>query len=150
MLDLVIPSVALAQSIGRWGNFMNGEAFGAETDIFCRMGIRNVLTMGQTIYVHPTFLYESLWNLVGFLIINSFYKKKKYDGQIFLMYITWYGFGRMFIEGLRQDSLYLGPFRISQLIGFLCFVICTALLVLMLTMLDNDDTCDDPEKEAEQ
>jgi phosphatidylglycerol:prolipoprotein diacylglycerol transferase len=74
-------------------------------------------------YFHPTFLYESLWNLVGFVIINALYKKKKFDGQVFFMYITWYGFGRMFIEGLRTDSLYVGVFRISQVVGFLCFVI---------------------------
>jgi phosphatidylglycerol:prolipoprotein diacylglycerol transferase len=79
----------------------------------------------------PTFLYESLWNLVGFLIINVLYKKKKYDGQVFLMYITWYGFGRMFIEGLRTDSLMVGTFRISQVVAFLCFIVGFALLVYL-------------------
>ena len=83
-------------------------------------------------YYHPTFLYESLWNLVGFILINLLYKKKKFDGQVLLMYLAWYGFGRMLVEGLRTDSLYIGVFRISQVVGFLCFVICTTLLVFFL------------------
>ena len=77
MLDIAAIGFMVAQGIGRWGNFMNGEAFGSETDIFCRMGVSNVLTGYMMKYVHPTFLYESLWNLVGFLIINILYKKKK-------------------------------------------------------------------------
>ena len=84
-----------------------------------------------TIFVHPTFLYESLWNLLGFILINLYYKRKKFDGQIFFLYITWYGFGRMLIEGLRTDSLYVGDFRISQVIGFLCFFFGSAVLVAM-------------------
>ena len=68
--------------------------------------------------MHPTFLYESLWNLIGFIILNALYKKKKFDGEIFGGYCIWYGFGRMLIEGLRTDSLMLGPIRISQLVGF--------------------------------
>ena len=129
-LDMVAPGVMIAQAIGRWGNFTNGEAFGGETDIFCRMGILHE-DWKRTYYVHPTFLYESLWNLVGFILINAFYRKKKFDGQILLMYITWYGFGRMFIEGLRTDSLYIfGTVRISQLVGFLCFLVGTVLLIV--------------------
>ena len=72
-------------------------------------------------YYHPTFLYESLWNVAGFVLITLLYRKKKFQGQIALSYLIWYGFGRMFIEGLRTDSLYVGPFRISQVVGFLCF-----------------------------
>jgi phosphatidylglycerol:prolipoprotein diacylglycerol transferase len=75
------------------------------------------------VYYHPTFLYESLWNLLGFVIINILYQRKKFNGQIVLLYLSWYGFGRMFIEGLRTDSLYVGSIRISQLIGFLCMVV---------------------------
>ena len=127
--DCVCPGLILAQAIGRWGNFMNGEAFGAETDIFCRMGLTNFLTAYDTVYVHPTFLYESLWNILGFILINIFYRHKRYDGQIFLLVFGWYGFGRMFIEGLRQDSLYLGAFRVSQLLAGSIFVVCTALLI---------------------
>lgn len=128
--DMIAPAVMLGQIIGRWGNFTNAEAHGGETSLPFRMGIR---AEGSSIteYVHPTFLYESLWNLVGFILINIFYKKKKYDGQIFIMYLTWYGFGRMFIEGLRTDSLYVGDFRISQVVAFLCFFFGLATLVSM-------------------
>ena len=135
--DCACPSLVLAQAIGRWGNFMNGEAFGAETDIFCRMGIRNVLTGFQTIYVHPTFLYESLWNILGFTLLNLFYRHRKYDGQIFHLTFAWYGFGRMFIELLRSDSLYISSHhawytKISVLIGFGFFVGCTAYMTYKL------------------
>lgn len=131
IFDMVAPGVMLGQIIGRWGNFVNGEAHGIEAaeNFFLRMGL---FEYGKLTYYHPTFLYESLWNLVGFVLITVFYKKKKFDGQIVLSYLAWYGFGRMFIEGLRTDSLYIGAFRISQVVGFLCFVICTTLLVYML------------------
>jgi len=117
--DMLVPGVMLGQIIGRWGNFVNAEAHGGATSLPWRMGLHQV---GRTvyepaIYVHPTFLYESLWNLIGFLLINAYYKKKSYDGQIFLMYITWYGLGRMFIEGLRTDSLMIGDFRASQMLA---------------------------------
>ncbi len=129
ILDFAGHGAMLGQAIGRWGNFFNAEAHGTETDIFCRMGITNFL--GITEYFHPTFLYESLWNTLGFCLIFLFFKKRKYGGQIFLMYCTWYGFGRMFIEGLRTDSLYIGQtgIRVSQLLGFLLFVSGAALLV---------------------
>ena len=92
------------------------------TDGFLRMGIDNSLsyyTFGsaEMVYVHPTFLYESLWNLLGFVLINLFYKHKKYDGQIFLCVFGWYGLGRMLIEGLRTDSLYIGPFGVLSVIA---------------------------------
>ncbi len=135
LLDMIGPGVMLAQSMGRWGNFFNGEAHGtvvAEGSplYFLRMGLLpNEDSMFTTYYYHPTFLYESAWNLVGFVIINLFYKKKKFNGQIACMYLSWYGFGRMFIEGLRTDSLYVGSFRISQVVGALCFVVFGGLLV---------------------
>ena len=134
--DCVVPGLIMAQAIGRWGNFMNGEAFGEITNNFLRMGIYNAnswYTFGsyQMVYVHPTFLYESLWNIAGFIGVNIFYKHKKYDGQIFLMIFGWYGLGRMWIEGLRMDSLYLfgSSIRVSQALAALLFVACTALLV---------------------
>ena len=129
MYDMLVPAVMIGQIVGRWGNFVNAEAHGGVTDIFIRMGIRTE-AMAEAVYVHPTFLYESLWNLIGFLLINAFYKKKQYHGQIFFMYMTWYGFGRFLIEGLRTDSLYVGPFRISQVIGLVSFVVGLAFLVL--------------------
>ena len=132
--DMVAPGVMLGQIIGRWGNFVNGEAHGVETTSFLRMGLMGAADTKypyKEMFYHPTFLYESLWNLVGFVLINLFYRKKKYDGQILLAYLAWYGLGRMFIEGLRTDSLYIGVFRVSQVVGFLCFVICTTLLVYL-------------------
>ena len=128
--DMAAPAVMIAQAIGRWGNFCNAEAHGGPTSLPWRMGIRND-EYPTTVYVHPTFLYESLWNVLGFVLINLFYKKKKYDGQILVMYLTWYGFGRMLIEGLRTDSLYVLGFRISQVIGFLCFFIGICILTAM-------------------
>ncbi len=136
--DMASPAVMIGQIIGRWGNFFNGEAYGTEVLessplYFIRMGLKpNIDSYSVMHYYHPTFLYESLWNLVGFIIINALYKKKKFDGQVFLMYITWYGFGRMFIEGLRTDSLYVGVFRISQVVGFACFVVGAVLLIYNL------------------
>ena len=131
MLDCAAPGVMLAQAIGRWGNFFNGEAFGEQTEIFCRMGLQHY-DWSQMYYYHPTFLYESLWNLLGFGLINLVYRKKKFDGQIALMYFAWYGFGRMFIEGLRTDSLYLGPFRISQVVAAMSCLAALTLLVVGL------------------
>ena len=133
VLDVVCFGFFIGQCIGRWGNFMNREAFGCETEIFCRMG----LTLdGATIYVHPTFLYESLWNLAGFIGLHIFSKKvgRKFDGQYFLMYLAWYGLGRVWIEGLRTDSLYIAgtAIRVSQLLAGVTFVIASALLVIII------------------
>ena len=111
--DCISPGLILAQAIGRWGNFMNAEAYGSETDIFIRMCIG---TGEYAKFVHPCFLYESLWNILGFVLINIFYKKRKYDGQVMVAVFGWYGLGRMFIEGLRTDSLWVGPFGVIQVI----------------------------------
>ena len=132
--DTIAPGVGLAQAIGRWGNFMNGEAYGYEvaegSPLYSfRMGLISDYTGAEMKYYHPTFLYESLWNIVGFVIITLLYRKKKFNGQITLMYFAWYGFGRFFIEGLRTDSLYVGDFRISQVVGAVCFLAASALLV---------------------
>ena len=131
--DCVAPGVLLAQGIGRWGNFMNGEAFGGVTDSFMRMGLLNRNTYGKLMYVHPTFLYESLWNLLGVLLVYLYAKKigKKYDGQLILLTFGWYGLGRMFIEGLRSDSLYIGDtnLRVSQVLAAAIFVVCLGLLI---------------------
>ena len=141
VFDMVCPGVMIGQIVGRWGNFFNGEAYGespAEDSLlyFMRMELRHE-GWSNSYICQPTFLYESLWNLVGFLIINALYKKKKFDGQVFLMYITWYGFGRMFIEGLRTDSLMVGTFRISQVVAFLCFIVGLALLVYLGVRASN-------------
>jgi phosphatidylglycerol:prolipoprotein diacylglycerol transferase len=121
LFDVGGLGLLIGQTIGRWGNFMNREAFGGETNLPWKMGLT---ADGETIYVHPTFLYESVWNLAGFVLIHIFSKKhRKYDGQLFLMYVAWYGFGRFFIEGLRTDSLYLvsSDIRVSQLVAALSF-----------------------------
>ncbi len=130
LLDATAPGVLLGQAIGRWGNFTNAEAHGGVTDIFCRMGI-SYGGYGETVYYHPTFLYESLWNITGVIILTALYKKKKFNGQIVLGYFCWYGFGRMLIEGLRTDSLYLGNtgIRVSQLLAFALFIVSGILLV---------------------
>ncbi len=161
LFDMAAPGVMLAQAVGRWGNFFNGEAYGypitaegtryffflkefrpssGEGTFFnwIRMGLwPNEYSYGGMVYVHPTFLYECVWNLLGFVLINLFYKRKKFDGQIALMYFTWYGFGRMFIEGFRTDSLYIlkgiasdAGLRISQCVGLLCFVVGVTLLLI--------------------
>lgn len=122
MLDIAAMAVLIGQIFGRWGNFMNREAHGALTDSFFKMGL--VDASGAVTYYHPTFLYESVWNLVGFLALHFLTKKRKFDGQIFLSYLTWYGLGRVWIEGLRTDSLYLFStgIRVSQLVAALCVV----------------------------
>ncbi len=128
LLDITSLGFLIGQALGRWGNFFNREAYGAETDSFFRMGLLYTPT-GETIYVHPTFLYESLWNIAGFVLLHFLSKKRKYDGQIALGYLAWYGLGRTFIEGLRQDSLYWGDFRVSQILAAAsCFVAVAALM----------------------
>ena len=128
VLDITSLGFLIGQSIGRWGNFFNREAFGAETDSFFRMGLTNVYT-GEVTYYHPTFLYESVWNLCGFLLLHFLSKRRKYDGQVALGYVAWYGLGRTFIEGLRMDSLYWGPVRVSQV---LAAVSCAAAVGLLI------------------
>ena len=130
LLDLTLMGFLIGQSIGRWGNFFNREAFGAETDTFLRMGLMNKYTEKVT-YHHPTFLYESVWNALGFLIIHKLSKNRKFDGQVALYYAIWYGMGRCIIEGLRTDSLWWGPFRVSQLLAAVsCFAAVIALILL--------------------
>ncbi len=136
LLDVAAPAVLVGQVLGRWGNFINVEAFGGETDLPWRMGIH--ITYGEAgewaseMFVHPTFLYESLWNLAALVLVLIFYKKKKYNGQVFLFYAAWYGLGRFMIEGLRTDSLMLGGVRISQMVALAAFVACTLMFVLFV------------------
>ena len=139
LLDLVVMGFLIGQLVGRWGNFFNREAFGAATRAFSRMGLYNMVT-GQWEYYHPTFLYESLWNLCGFLLLNYLYPKRAYDGQIALGYAAWYGLGRAMIEGLRVDSLYWGSFRVSQLLAAAsCLVAVAVLLALNFKPHDREN-----------
>jgi len=139
MLDVLAPSVMLAQAIGRWGNFVNQEAYGGETTAhFLRsvLHLPNFIVEGMEIggiYYQPTFLYESLWNLMGCLIILALRHKVKFylEGEIFWQYVTWYSFGRFFIEGMRSDSLLIFQvIRVSQALsallffGALIFIVC--------------------------
>ena len=136
LLDLVALGFLIGQAMGRWGNFFNREAFGCRTDSFFRMGLLNSIT-GTVSYFHPTFLYESGWNVIGFVMLHFASKHRQYDGQIALGYAAWYGLGRTFIEGLRTDSLYLGVFRVSQLLAAVtCFA---ALVVLVWQMFRPHD-----------
>ncbi len=139
VLDAAAPAVMIGQIMGRWGNFFNGEAYGWSENVaklpwrmklegaYYTEIINGVETKVSAEFVHPTFLYESLWNLTGFIIINIFYKKKKFDGQCFLMYAAWYGLGRGFIELLRTDSLYV--FEIIKLNSVIGFLTCVAAVI---------------------
>lgn len=122
LLDLLAPYLALGQAIGRWGNFINQEAYGAATNLPWRMQIFNTSSMSY-ISVHPTFLYESLWNFALFSFLIWFRKRRKLSGEVLTLYLAIYGLGRCLIEGLRTDSLYLGSIRISQLVAGVCFVV---------------------------
>ena len=154
----------IGQSIGRWGNFINREAFGCYTDnVFAMRISQRYLTYnaakvspeylqqvvdlkamaaeggyGGFIQVHPTFLYESAWNLAGFVLLHFLSKKRKFDGQVFLYYIAWYGLGRAWIEGLRMDSLGAGNFRISQVLAAVTCVAALGVLAYVLVKKKPD------------
>ena len=134
--DLGSFGMLIGQMVGRWGNFVNIEAHGGPTDLPWRMGIYQYVDgVRQYVEVHPTFLYESLWNLVGLILLIQVARKwRKFDGQIFLGYLAWYGVGRGFIEGLRTDSLYFlnTPIRVSQVLGFATAAAAILLLILLL------------------
>ncbi len=138
LMDFAAPYIIMAQGIGRWGNFVNQEAFGSATSLPWRMNSETVnselsaLNSGIDLSVfgaHPTFFYESLWNFAVFFFLIWYRKRKKLDGEVFFLYMMLYGAGRFFIEGLRTDSLMLGSFRISQLLAALFVVAFTALFI---------------------
>lgn len=117
LMDIGGLGLLIGQMIGRWGNFINREAHGAETASFLKMGLADA--MGNVTYYHPTFLYESVWNLIGFVLLHIYSKRRKFDGEVFALYVAWYGLGRAWIEGMRTDSLYLfgTGIRVSQLLA---------------------------------
>lgn len=142
LFDMGAFGLIVGQAIGRWGNFVNEEAFGCATDSLFAMTSQSIrvelIRQGQldilnplinTMGAHPTFLYESVWNLLGAILLGVFHRYKKHHGQIFFLYLAWYGIGRFFIEGLRMDSLYCGPIRISQLVGLVTAVVGIVMLV---------------------
>jgi len=129
-LDTIVPYVILGQAIGRWGNFINGEAHGPLTtyEHLKSMKLPEFIIRGMNInglYYIPTFLYESLWCILGFIILLIIRRKNKYKnkGLLLFIYLIWYAIGRFFIEGLRTDSLYIGTFRVSQLVSILLILI---------------------------
>ena len=152
MMDLCGVGFLIGQCVGRWGNFFNQEAFGKNTDsLFCMSGGRvqqwiamnynavggynQDVTMNAAYAVHPCFLYESVWCLLGAVLLGITLKKwRKFDGQIILMYMIWYGFGRFFIEGLRTDSLTIGTLRVSQALSA---VICVGSLIFLFVNLSR-------------
>lgn len=124
--DYIAPIVALCQSIGRWGNYINVEAYGYETNLPLKM---EVFEGGVTKYVHPTFLYESICTLVIFIVLSVLSKKRKFSGEITYLYIIFYSFIRFIIEGLRTDSLMLFNIRISQMLSLVLFIVFSSILI---------------------
>lgn len=124
LTDIVAPYLLLAQAIGRWGNFINQEAHGGEVSRQFLEGLMlpefiiEQMNIGGT-YYHPTFLYESVWSLIGVIVILLIRNREKLllRGETTAAYLIWYGIGRFFIEGMRTDSLYLGPVRVSQILS---------------------------------
>lgn len=124
LLDLVVPTVALAQAIGRWGNFFNSEAHGGPTDLPWA-----IMVNGQS--VHPTFLYESIWCFLLFFILIYIDNRRQFEGQVFLLYGMLYSLERFFVEALRTDSLMLGPFKQAQVFSLTVIVICLTAYVIL-------------------
>lgn len=149
MLDIAVLGFLIGQGIGRWGNFVNQEAFGVNTDSFLGMTggriqqvINAEMQVGGSMYenglemvwsdpVHPCFLYESIWCLLGFVLLAFWSKRRKYDGQLLLMYMAWYGLERAVVEGLRTDSLMIGSIRVSQALSIVIFVASVILQIVI-------------------
>ena len=153
MLDITVIGLLIGQGIGRWGNFVNQEAFGTNTDsIFGMTGGRIQATiLRQSAYmdgtmqgvseqyaVHPCFLYESFWCLLGFVVLALWSRRRKYDGQLLLMYMAWYGGERFIVEGLRTDSLMIGNIRVSQALSAIIFVTSVILQIIMASKVRRD------------
>lgn len=128
LTDYIAPIIPLGQAIGRWGNYINIEAYGTETNLPLKM---EVIENGVTKYVHPTFLYESVGNFILFLILLKISKSRNFSGQITLLYFIGYAFIRFFIEDLRTDSLMMGNIRVSQLLSLIIFIICTVVYIVI-------------------
>ena len=174
--DIAAYGLIIGQAVGRWGNFVNIEAYGGLTDLPWRMCSQSIADdlwrkgvvesdavyqsiLDGTLGVHPTFFYESMWNLLGFILLVLMVRKgRKFSGQVFLGYVAWYGFGRGLIEGLRTDSLYFfgTGIRISQLVGFVSAAAAAALFVVFwkkagpATAPLNKDKADDKKAEGEE
>ena len=149
MLDVAVMGFLIGQGIGRWGNFVNQEAFGVNTNSFLGMTggriqqvINAEMQVGGSMYenglemvwsdpVHPCFLYESIWCLLGFALLAFWSKRRRYDGQLLLMYMAWYGLERAVVEGLRTDSLMIGSIRVSQALSIVIFIASVLLQIII-------------------
>lgn len=157
LLDLMVGGLFLGQAVGRWGNFINTEAFGSNTTAkwgmtspsivwYLRQNAAALSQIGVQVDpdmpVHPTFLYESLWCLLGFALLAWMASRRRFDGQLSLVYLIWYGAGRFFIEGLRTDSLLLGSIRVSQLLALLCVVAGALVMISVLSKIKRANDTD--------
>ena len=140
MFDIAALGFLIGQGIGRWGNFVNQEAYGAFTgsEWWGMQSDITIMEMGHGM-VHPCFLYESIWCLTGFVLIHFLSKKRKFSGEVFLMYLAWYGFGRAIIEPLRTDSLMIGSFKVSFLLAILLCVASVTLIVIIRKKIKEKD-----------
>lgn len=161
MFDLASVGFILAQGIGRWGNFVNQEAYGTFTGSswWGMTSNRTVMELGEGL-VHPCFLYESVWCIAGFFVLNYLSRHRRFKGQIVLSYCVWYGFERGFLELIRTDSLMLGKIRVSSLLSFVICIACAAAITVILNKKKNTgkdsvyvaqfDTADDTESAADE
>ncbi len=133
LLDLTALGLLIGQAVGRWGNFFNREVFGRETSNFLRMVLTNPNDPSIRLSVHPLFLYESLWNIAGFVLLHFRSKKRAFPGEIFLFYLMWYGLGRGIMEGMRDSNYILTvfgtDFRIDRFLAFLSVAAALSLLI---------------------
>lgn len=156
-LDLGMCGMLIGQAVGRWGNFVNMEAFGSNTSLpwgmtsdsiywYLRQNLNELGALGvnidPTMPVHPTFFYESMWCVIGFLFLLWFTKRRRFDGQMTLIYLCWNGLGRFFIEGMRTDSLMLGTMRVSQILALLLVLACGVTLAAVTSKIKR---ANDPE-----
>ncbi|MBR6740617.1 MAG: prolipoprotein diacylglyceryl transferase [Clostridia bacterium] len=144
LFDLGALGLMIGQSIGRWGNFVNGEAYGIAVDgLPWGMVVENQIHSTFGVMVHPIFLYESLWNALGLLILHFVSKKRRFYGQIFFSYIAWYGIGRGFVEGIRGDDALLffdTGIKVSQVLGYLSALVAIGIIVYKFIFSDRGDT----------
>jgi len=144
IFDAMVPGLLLAQAIGRWGNFVNGEAYGETMETALPWGM---IVNGHG-PVHPTFLYESLITFSGFLLASFLiYRNKRFDGQLFCFYLVWYGIGRVAVEGLRTDSLMIGPLRLAQCIGTLSALL--GVVLFFVLRRNQKKICKSPQNQAD-
>ncbi len=154
LLDLTGMGFLIGQAFGRWGNFFNHECFGRNTELPWGMTSPKIaaslaanassiseftgVTVDPSLPVHPCFFYESFWCLIGFIILHLYFRHRKFDGELFAMYICWYGAGRFFIEGLRTDSLMIGHLRVSQLVAAVSVIVALAVIIAVHSKIKAD------------